>query len=203
MLAIMALLVRFLAHVPAGTVWSIFGLSTLLAVIVFFGTTEALNRGLLPRGRPIRPRRFGLDGEDAADVDETARERLVDDYIETARSLIQSERHQDAADLLSKALESEPGSSRLLNYLGICYSRMSRFEEAVRSYESAIEHDYDHAGAHFNLAVALENAEQVAKAIEQYRRYLNVGGITGEPDELLGRARERLAFLERMYPHKD
>ncbi|MCL4233492.1 MAG: tetratricopeptide repeat protein [Deltaproteobacteria bacterium] len=172
--------------------------------VVFIAIRFAQSRGLVPRGVPIRPMRpaaeaagtsdFLFGARDAA-AEAAAKDRVIEDYLETARSLIQSERFEECADLLQKALESDAGNSRLLNSLGICLGRLMRYEEAIRAYQGSIESDYDNAGAHFNLAVAFEHAERIPEAVGQYRRYLKIAEVLGEPEDMMERARDRLRFL--------
>lgn len=176
-----------------------------VAVAVFVAANVAQNRGVLPGGFPIKPVRGAADagkgsefvfgGRDAA-AEAAAKDKIVEDYIETVRSLVRAERFEECADLLHKALELDAGNSRLLNYMGICMGRMSRYDDAIRAYQSSIEVDYDNAGAHFNLAVALEHAERIPEAVQQYRRYLKIARVLAEPDDMVARAEDRLRFLK-------
>ncbi|MCB9476597.1 MAG: tetratricopeptide repeat protein [Deltaproteobacteria bacterium] len=173
----------------------------------------AQRRGLLPRAlstiKPVRKvteRGLGptqmfnteFSRENPAD-DEVIKERIVEDYLATTRSLLQAGRFQECADLLQKALQTDPANSRLLNYMGIAMSRLMRYEEAIAAYEASIGQDYDNAQAHFNLAAALENAERPHEAAEQYQRYLKIGAILGEPMEMLERADDRLRTIRSSF----
>jgi len=200
---------HFALKIPPRPLLFVFGGCALTVLVIYAAILIGQNRGLLPRARPIKP--FNSISHPAASeselpkeaLDQASMERIIEDYIETVRSLIRSERYEEASELLSKALDLDPGNSRLLNFVGICCSRMTRYDDAVKAYEASIEQDYDNASSHFNLAVALENAERIAEAIEQYQRYLKVGKILGEPVEMLSRASERLDFLRGLYNEKE
>ncbi|MBZ0270978.1 tetratricopeptide repeat protein [bacterium] len=193
---------------PVAPTLATWAAAALVAGAIFAAWHHLARRGLIPRGRPIRPFRPAVLDDDDPGADNAfvfgptlggvappSQERIIEDYIETARTLLSNERFGEAEEILKKALELEPGHSRLLNFLGLCLSRMARYDEAVRAYELSIEQDYDNASAHFNLAVAMENAERISDAAAQYQRYLRVGRILGEPEDMLERAEDRLRFL--------
>jgi tetratricopeptide (TPR) repeat protein len=191
-------------HFPPRLVLVIFLASSLSLLAVYTAMTFAQSRGVLPRGIPIKPFRAPSRGDydddrffmgDGNTPASAGNKTVIEDYIETSRSLMQSQRYEEAAELIKKALEIDPVNSRLLNYLGICYSRMSRYEEAAKVYQTSIEQDYDNASAHFNLAVALENAERISESVDQYYRYIKIGKIVEEPDEMLTRAADRIKCL--------
>ena len=120
---------------------------------------------------------------------------LFQDYLDAGRKLLQTERYEEAVEILKKASELDPGQSKVHNYLGIAYARLNRNTESIECYCRAISLDYDYAGAHFNLALAYENEGLRREAIDQWRRYLDIGEVVGEREELLESARQRIRDL--------
>jgi Flp pilus assembly protein TadD len=78
-----------------------------------------------------------------------------------------------AAFHFRKSLEVEP-KSEIYSDLGFVLYQMGEREEAVASYEKAIELDPDCASAHVNLAVASLTEEKLEQAALHYREALRV-----------------------------
>lgn len=62
--------------------------------------------------------------------------------------------HALAIELMTRAVQLAPMTSYLHNNLGYVYLRQSRFNEAVRAFQQAIDLDPDNAGARINLTTA-------------------------------------------------
>jgi tetratricopeptide (TPR) repeat protein len=56
-----------------------------------------------------------------------------------------------------------------LNFLGICYSRLGRLDDAIASYQSALAKDPKLAQAHLNLGFAYERKNNLAQAMPEYK----------------------------------
>jgi choline-sulfatase len=83
-------------------------------------------------------------------------------------TLLQQKNYAAAAPHLLRAIALGLDDAHLHNYLGICYSRMNRVEEAVKSYRMALKMDPNLAEAHLNLASALQRQHRNGAA-EEYK----------------------------------
>ena len=161
-------------------------------------TREAPKRPLKPnenRGSRMDPRiEFEMTPAPLDDSPE-GRLRLFEDHLAMARNLIRSERYGEAAEILNKAIAIEPEHSKAYNYLGIALGRLKRYEESAAAYQKAVNIDYDYASAHFNLALVYEQMGRNSDALECWKRYLSIGEVTGEREDMLERARVRIKEL--------
>ena len=83
-------------------------------------------------------------------------------------SLMQQKNYSAAVPHLRKAIDLGMDDPHLQNFLGICYSRTSRLEEAIKSYRAALKADPNLAEAHLNLAFALQRLHRIGAA-EEYK----------------------------------
>jgi choline-sulfatase len=83
-------------------------------------------------------------------------------------ALLQQENYAAAAPHLQKAVALGLDDAHLHNFLGICYSHTNRFEEAVKSYRTALQMDPNLAEAHLNLAFVLQRQHRKGAA-EEYK----------------------------------
>jgi len=160
-----------------------------------------------PGGEAVQPKRefaaprrnhSGLEFEMTpfpADSTAEGRMRLFEDHLSMGRNLIRSERYTEAVEILNKAVELEPENSKTYNYLGIALGRQQRYEESAAAYQKAISVDYDYASAHFNLALVYEQMDRRHDALECWKRYVDIGEVTGEREDMLERARARIKEL--------
>ena len=123
-------------------------------------------------------------------------EKLVEELVQMGRLLLKSERYDEARDYFKRATDKDPGNSKCYNYLGISCGRLNMFDEAIDAYNKAIALDYDYASAHFNLASVYEQMNDKKGALMQWQRYLDVGKVVGERDDMLQRAQDRLDRLK-------
>jgi Tfp pilus assembly protein PilF len=122
--------------------------------------------------------------------------RSIDPYAEPAYHaeaslLLRTGKPRDAATLSREGLGKRPDSALLLSDLGLSYLRSDDLDSAIIYLERAVEHDPSLLNARGNLAVALERNGMEARAIEQYRIYLN-SAPTGRSRDIATRALERL-----------
>lgn len=78
------------------------------------------------------------------------------------------QRFVEAAEHLEVAHQMGIHDPRLLNLLGIAYSRTGRTRQAIAVYRRAIEGDPNLAEAHLNLALALQNTGNLRSAQQEY-----------------------------------
>lgn len=81
----------------------------------------------------------------------------------------QEQEYTEAALNLKKAANLGLQDSKLLNFLGICYSRTRRLQEAIESYRGALKLDPDLAEAHLNLGFAYQRLDRSTEANAEYR----------------------------------
>ena len=66
-----------------------------------------------------------------------------------------SDRYRDAIDAYGKSLEQNPNDPNVLTDMGVMYRRIDNPEEAVRSFERAMQIDPTHEMSRFNKGVVL------------------------------------------------
>lgn len=82
----------------------------------------------------------------------------------SAQKLRAEKRWEDAAAEAGRALEKEPDSFTLLYYRGMSYLKLSRFEDAQRDLEKAVEIAPEYEAAHVGLAQAQAQLKKYAAA---------------------------------------
>ena len=80
----------------------------------------------------------------------------------------QAHDYAGAAQHLQQAVDLGLSKPYMLNYLGICYSRIGQLTKAVTSYRQALQEKPDLAEAHLNLGFAYERLQQPALAGQEY-----------------------------------
>ena len=58
--------------------------------------------------------------------------------------------------------------------MGVALDNLGRFEEAIASYNRALEIDPTDAATHYNMGVALDDLGRPEEAIASYRRALEI-----------------------------
>lgn len=121
---------------------------------------------------------------------------LVEEFLQMGRLLLKSGRYGEARETFVQATQQDQGNSKAYNYLGIACGRLNLFEEAIDAYNKAIALDYDYASVHFNLATVYDQMNDRENALVQWKRYLEVGKVLGEREDMLDRAKGRLRALK-------
>lgn len=80
---------------------------------------------------------------------------------------------QNALDQANQLLEAFPESTTLLSILGVVQAALGLTDDAIQSYQQAIESRPDHA-TYNNLGVALKNKGEYAAAIECFEKALHL-----------------------------
>lgn len=120
----------------------------------------------------------------------------VFELIEEGKRLLRDGDPEKALEKFLAASKIESSSSRIYNQIGLAYSKMGYFVNAVEAYQRAIALDFRNPSAHFNLALALERIERYPEALEAWKNYEMVGKIIGERDDLLANAKKRIQELQ-------
>jgi tetratricopeptide (TPR) repeat protein len=110
-----------------------------------------------------------------------------------ARGLITASRDADAYELYRKLLARSPRDvDSLVNY-GLLAQRLGHTEEAVDSWQRAVDTDPLQTNAQLYLAQALEKQGEVQAAARHYRAYLQVVGL--HPNEHIGEGPAAISAL--------
>jgi tetratricopeptide (TPR) repeat protein len=124
------------------------------------------------------------------------RARSIDPFAEPAYHaevslLLRMESRGDATGLAREGLARLPNSALLLSDLGLALLRSDDVDSAIVYLEAAVARDPLLLNARGNLAVALERNGFTARAVEQYRIYLETAP-PGRSRDIAARALERL-----------
>jgi len=75
----------------------------------------------------------------------------------------------EAAKHLARAVELGLSDAKLLNFLGIAYSRTNQQQKGIESYQRALQIDPQLAEAHLNLGYAYEKLDKAKLAEQEYK----------------------------------
>lgn len=90
-------------------------------------------------------------------------------YRERGMLNVAAQDYQAGAEDLNHAVATGLTDAATYNFLGICYSRLGRLNEAVESYKKALAEDPKLAQAHLNLGFAYERMGDKAGAVSEYK----------------------------------
>lgn len=90
-------------------------------------------------------------------------------YRERGMLDVQMQDYQAGADDLARAVSMGLTDADAYNFLGICYSRLGRLNQAVDSYKKALAADPKLAQAHLNLGFAYERMGHKPSAVSEYK----------------------------------
>lgn len=85
------------------------------------------------------------------------------------------ERRAESIRELGRAIELRPRSATAYNMLGTALSHFAEFDAARKAYEQAVVLDPDLIEARINLAMALAQAGELAPAVEQLKKAIELG----------------------------
>jgi len=108
----------------------------------------------------------------------------------------QQGRHQEAADLIRRALVQSPTLAGAWLNLGNAQNALGQADEACASYRRALAQQPDFAAAHANLGNALSSAGRDHDAIAAYRRALELEPAQAGTLNNLGNALTRLGQFD-------
>lgn len=95
-------------------------------------------------------------------------------YIQKANILSKRDQHEDAIDLLKKAIElAEDDVADLYSLIGMEYLFLDKFEEAKYNFIKCLESDLEDYSALYNMVYCFEFLEQHEEAIEYLNMYLD------------------------------
>lgn len=113
---------------------------------------------------------------------------------------MQQQRHADALDLISRAIEISPQATYFDN-LGSALRSWGKYAAAVESHEQAIALDPSNFRAHNNLGMALLDMRLPAAAAASFRKSLAIDPNFAEAHSNLGNVLRELGELETAADH--
>jgi tetratricopeptide (TPR) repeat protein len=140
--------------------------------------------------QPAEERREAEDGDNRGDSED--RESAYE-LLQRGLALSKSRHHAQAAVVLERAAQAEPGKGSILEPLGRAYQHSGQFERARETFEALLEVDPSSHWAHFALGRALARLDHVAEA----RTHLRLA-IALSPGSVL--YRQALARLDAAHP---
>ena len=138
-------------------------------------------------GMAERPPDEPLDGDTDARTDDAERESAYG-LLQRGLALIKSRHHAQAAIVLERAAQAEPGKGSILEPLGRAYHHSGQYERARETFEALLEVDPSAHWAHFALATTLRKLNRDAEA----RTHLRLAVALCPTSELYRRALERV-----------
>ena len=84
--------------------------------------------------------------------------------LQRGLELIQRRHHAQAAIVLQRAANEEPGKGSILEPLGRAYHHSGQYERARETFEALLDVDPSAHWAHFALAASLRKLDRVAEA---------------------------------------
>lgn len=122
-------------------------------------------------------------------------EEILEQFVAEGRRQLKQDHFIEAQSSFARAISLDPHQSRLYNYLGLALGRDQKHTEAVEAYNKAINIDYDFCIAHFNLALAYEELDRLDEALDEWHRFVEIGELVGEREEMIELARKRVREL--------
>jgi Flp pilus assembly protein TadD len=119
------------------------------------------------------------------------------DYLHEALALERQGDFDAALTSYQLALRDQPNDYRVLQNLGIAYSKAGRWDDAVRCYRRALDLQPQLAGAHYGLAFLLLRRGDRPGAERHLLRFLEQPPRDADADRWVKHAKETLATLAR------
>ena len=88
--------------------------------------------------------------------------------------------------LSNQLIKEFPQSIILLNFIGICYTKMESFKDALESYKAIVIINPEDSDGHFNLANFYKDTGDLDAAITSYQRVLEINPTDAEACTNLG-----------------
>jgi tetratricopeptide (TPR) repeat protein len=112
-----------------------------------------------------------------------------------ARLDYDAQQYNSAITRLKKVIDLDPQMMRAYDNLGLCYDYLGRYEEAITSYNRAVELNRMHPSPspwpHVNLAITLQSVNKPAEAENQLREALGYDPRLPQAHYQLGQALEK------------
>lgn len=86
----------------------------------------------------------------------------------------QAGRYEEAIELFSKAIETNPRIPQFHNSLGIAFKALGKPEEAINAYQQSVRLEPSFAEGYYNLANAQRDHSCIAEALDNYKQAIRV-----------------------------
>ncbi len=122
--------------------------------------------------------------------------------MKSAKKLLDEGKFDEAAQAYQAigTLKTKKGEGWRLNNLGLAYIKLDKPADAVKPLEDAVAADPKNATAWNNLGVAYENTQQADKALEAYRKALEVAKQGDQPSEKVNMNLRKLEIRQGVTP---
>jgi len=117
------------------------------------------------------------------------------DYLSEAIALERQGDFDAALTSYRLALRDQPNDPKILQNIGIAYSKIGRVEEAMRAYRRALQVAPEQSGAHYGLAFLLLKRGDRAGAMSHLESFLNRPPADGEMERWVRHAQQTLTAL--------
>jgi Flp pilus assembly protein TadD len=117
------------------------------------------------------------------------------DYLSEAIALERQGDFDAALTSYRLALRDQPNDPRILQNIGIAYSKIGRVEEAMRAYHRALAVAPEQSGAHYGLAFLLLKRGDRAGAMSHLESFLTTPPTNGEMERWVRHAQQTLTAL--------
>src|SRR5262249_31067660 len=102
-------------------------------------------------------------------------------YLTLGDYLLASEQNAGAVDALKNAIRINPNEGRAHAYLGIAFTKLGRYEEALGSYKEAIKEGPSAPGAYQSMAITYIMMGKHQEAVEPYKEAIKRQKATDNP----------------------
>ncbi|GJL78617.1 MAG: hypothetical protein NPINA01_16060 [Nitrospinaceae bacterium] len=133
---------------------------------------------------------------------QVTRKMLAEAHTNLSVMLGKSKQHKNAISHIQKAIEVLPGYGPAYLSLGICFTEMGRYQEALAKIQEALKLDKNlMVDAHFNFAIIHSKLGDTAKAVKHYQEAVKVNPKSALPNLNLGMLYAKLGkYKEAVQP---
>ncbi len=120
----------------------------------------------------------------------------IEAWYREARTLADSGRLDEAADLYVRIIDRDPRHVRALNNLGIVYDRLGRYDEALVQYREALQQEPENVKLLSNIGAVLGTLGRYAEAESELHRALRLAPESPDVLQNLG----YVQYRKGLYP---
>lgn len=123
------------------------------------------------------------------------------DALDMIMPMLKAGKLAEAVPYLEAINKSEPGNAAVLYNLGICYSELSQFDEAIIRLKRAVKIDPDYLHAWVGIGVAYHRLRKPEQAFEAYREAVRINPNDGYTQRNLGSLLMSMKRPSEALPH--
>ncbi len=97
-----------------------------------------------------------------------------EELVDRGNHFMDSRAYAIAVECYTRALAIDSLQPDVLVDLGACYHALRQPQKAIREFERALGIQPDHAVAHFNMGVALADVNEKDRAVEFWKRFIEL-----------------------------